>query len=1174
MKNKLEMENQKYSFLLYRSLRRTTIPLFLFLFTLFLLPGQLTLASSLIDKNVSIQMKNVSLSKVLDTIEKQSGYSFLVRNNDVNLNDVVSINVKNESVEEILNTLFTSKGLTYEIKGKRITIYRPRKIEQKVVNTKSKETIAGTVKDSKGESIIGANVLVVGTSSGTITDIDGNFTLKNVPGKSVIKVSCVGYVTQETEINGKNSLDIVLEENAKKLDEVVVVGYGVQKKENLTGSVTSIKMDEVLGDRPVANATTALQGAIPGLQITRSSTPGQDKNSINIRGTVSINGGDPLVLIDNVPGDLSMVNPEDIESVTVLKDAASSAIYGARAAGGVVLVTTKRPKSNTAFSLNYNNNIGFETSINKPEQVALDSYLQNYLNAGFTDSYWANGQSVAKWIGYVKDYKNNPSAYTTVGDGIYVDPSAGIYYLNEKDLFSNMLETSFMTNHNVSASGGTDKLRYRIAAGYNHEDGPLYSSKDQYNRKNISAFLSADVTKWFTQEIDIRYSQSNKEMPVDEAGGIYSTRLISYYPEGNMPKSISGLDTDLPLATPRNLIQLANTSKTTVDNPRIFLKSIVKPLKGLEAAFEYTYNKNNTNYSYYSGQYSYTSIQLAKLTAPTRDTYTKDKYFTDYNAINAYATYTKSFGNHNFKLMGGFDQEKSYYEDLKAYAEQQAVQSTPSFGGATGTKTITDSYSVYTIRSGFFRLNYNWNGRYLLEANGRYDGSSKFPKNHRFGFFPSVSAGWQVAEESFMKSTRTWLDGLKLRGSWGEIGNQAINPYQYTPTMSINSSDGVWLNNGNYVTTIGVPSLVSSSFTWEKVATLDFGADLTMLNNRLHGTFDWYQRDTKGMLSAGVQLPFVVGTSAPLQNVADMRTNGWELSLNWNDRIGKLNYRIGLNLYDHMSKITKYKNESGLLSDYYVGGKLNDIWGYVTDGFYSVGDFVDTNSWKLKDGVTSIQGVNVRPGDVKYKNLKDNDNSTNQIDAGNSTLTNPGDRKIIGNSTSRYQFGANLGASYDGFDLSVMLQGTGKRDVWLSNALIFPFGTSATDAVFIPMYKGLEDYWKPLSTDPTNANYMIPENSNPKSYRLYGQMQNVGSNTRTSDKYLSNAAYLRVKNVTLSYQFPKKWLNKLTINQLKLYVSVENLATITSLPSGIDPETLGWSYPFYRTTSFGASITF
>jgi len=319
MKNKLEMENQKYSFLLYRSLRRTTIPLFLFLFTLFLLPGQLTLASSLIDKNVSIQMKNVSLSKVLDTIEKQSGYSFLVRNNDVNLNDVVSINVKNESVEEILNTLFTSKGLTYEIKGKRITIYRPRKIEQKVVNTKSKETIAGTVKDSKGESIIGANVLVVGTSSGTITDIDGNFTLKNVPGKSVIKVSCVGYVTQETEINGKNSLDIVLEENAKKLDEVVVVGYGVQKKENLTGSVTSIKMDEVLGDRPVANATTALQGAIPGLQITRSSTPGQDKNSINIRGTVSINGGDPLVLIDNVPGDLSMVNPEDIESVTVLK---------------------------------------------------------------------------------------------------------------------------------------------------------------------------------------------------------------------------------------------------------------------------------------------------------------------------------------------------------------------------------------------------------------------------------------------------------------------------------------------------------------------------------------------------------------------------------------------------------------------------------------------------------------------------------------------------------------------------------------------------------------------------------------------------------------------------------------------------------------------------------------
>ncbi|WP_353334191.1 TonB-dependent receptor [Bacteroides sedimenti] len=1177
MKNKSEMGNFILPFLHHRDLKLTNFPLIVFLFTVFLFPTQSVSAFSLIDKNVTIQMTNVSLGKVLDEVEKQSGYSFLVRNNDVNLNDKVSLNVKNESVEQILKTLFTSKGITYEIKGTRITIYRPmdrveQKAEQKSGN-QQKKTVTGIVKDANGETIIGVNVSVVGTNNATITDLDGKFILKNVPEKSLIKVSYIGFVTQEVALKDKNDLKIVMVESSKQLEEVVVVGYGVQKKENLTGSVASVKMEQILGDRPVSNTTSVLQGTIPGLQVTRSSTPGQNSNSLNIRGTVSINGGSPLVLIDNVPGDLGMLNPEDVETVTVLKDAASAAIYGARAAGGVVLVTTKRPKSNTTFSLSYNNNFGFESSINKPEQVSLESYLDNYLKAGFTDSYWANGQSVAQWKDYVKDYKMNPGAYATVGDGIYKDPNGKIYYLNEKDLFANMLETSFMTNHNLSASGGTEKLRYRIAAGYNFENGPIVTNKDQYSRKNVSAFLSADVTDWFTQEIDVRYSQSNKTMPVDAAGGIYSTRLISFYPEGDMPASISGLDKDYPIFTPRGLLNLARTSSTTVDNPRIFMKSIVKPMKGLEAVFEYTYNKNNTNYSYYSGQYSYTTIQMAKQTAPSRDTYTKDKYFTDYNAINAYATYSKSFGGHNFKLMGGFDQEKSYYEDLYAYAEQQAVQSTPSFGGATGTKTITDGYSVYTIRSGFYRLNYNWNGRYLLEVNGRYDGSSKFPKNERFGFFPSFSAGWQVAEEGFMKSTRSWLDGLKVRGSWGEIGNQAIDPYQYTPTMGINSSDGVWLNNGAYVTTIGVPNLVRSNFTWEKVATLDLGLDITMFGNRLSGTFDWYQRDTKGMLSAGSEIPSVVGVKAPLQNVADMRTTGWELGLSWNDKIGDFGYRVGFNVYDHTSKITKFK-ETGLMSDYYVGRDLGEIWGYVADGYYTVNDFVDTNSWKLKEGITTIQGVNVRPGDVKFKNLRDDEVSANQIDAGNGTLVNPGDRKIIGNNTSRYQFGANLGASYKGFDLSVMLQGTGKRDVWLSNTMIFPFGTSSTDAVFIPLYKGLEDFWKPISTDPTNENYMIPEKSDPKFYRLYGQMQNVGSNTRVCDKYLSNAAYLRVKNVTLSYMFPAQWLKKLTVKQLRMYVSVENLATITSLTNGIDPETLGWNYPFYRTTSFGASITF
>lgn len=1163
--------NHNLPFSFHRKRKNNLLAILLFLITV---SAQPLLAFSFTQDPLTIELKEVTVLKLLETLEEKSGYTFLIRNNDLNKNDKVSIKAVNLSVEKILNQVLTPKGLSYEVNGNRITIYRPQTQQAKNAISSVVQNLTGRVTDASGEALVGVNIKVTGTVIGTITDLNGKFSLSNLPDNAIIEASYIGYSTLQTPVNNRTSIELVMHENTRKLDEVVVVGYGVQRKENLTGSVSSIKMDEVLGDRPVANAASALQGAIPGLQITRSSTPGQNSNSLNIRGTLSINGGGPLVLIDNVPGDISMINPEDIESVTALKDAASAAIYGARAAGGVVLITTKRPKNNTSFTLNYNNNFGFNSSINKPQQVPLSNYLQSYLDAGFTDSYWANGQSVAKWKNYVADYKANPGKFNVIGDGIYVDTEGKIYYLNEKDLFANMLETSAMNSHNLSAAGGTDKLVYRMSVGYNQEDGPLFGNKDQYKRLNFSGFISAKVTNWFTQEADFRYSQSTKSMPVDEWGGIYSTRLISYYPEGDMPSSISKLDKDYPLATPRNLVALANTSKMVVDNPRIFLKSIIKPVDNLEMIFEYTYNKSNNNYAYYSGQRYITTVQMAKQTTPSRDVYRQEKSFTDYNALNTYATYTRSFNDHNLKVMAGYNQDASYYEALNASAELQAVQSTPSFGGATGTKTITDTYSEYTIRSGFFRLNYNWNNRYLVEVNGRYDGSSKFPKSNRFGFFPSLSAGWQVAEEEFMSSTRDWLDALKFRASWGEIGNQAINPYQYTPTMGINSSSAVWLNSGAYVTTIGVPSLVSSGFTWETVATLDLGLDFSLFKSRLNGTFDWYQRDTKGMLSAGVEVPAVVGTSAPLQNVADMQTRGWELSLSWNDKIGKLGYRIGFNVYDHSSKITNYKNESGLLSDYYVGGKLNEIWGYVSDGYYSVDDFKDVNSWQLKEGITSIQGVNVRPGDVKFKNLMDDTNTTNQINTGNNTTENPGDRKVIGNSTSRYQFGANMGVNFAGFDLSVLLQGTGKRDIWINNALTFPFANSSTDAVFIPLYKGLEDYWKPISTDPASVDYMKASNPNAKYYRLYNQMQNVGSNTRVSDKYLSNGAYLRVKNITLSYVLPKEVVSKLTLNQVKMYVSIENPATVSSLPGGIDPETLGWTYPFYRTTSLGASITF
>lgn len=1055
-------------------------------------------------------------------------------------------------------------------------------ISKNEVTTTVQQTkkITGNVTNTAGEPIIGATVLEKGnTTNGTITDIDGNFTI-NLPANATLSISYIGYITQEIQVGYQTSFKVVLKDDTKTLDEIIVVGYGSQKKANLTGAVSSVKMDEALGDRPLLNAADALQGAVPGLFVSNGgNAPGTSK-SFQIRGAYSLgvknsdgtygNTIKPLVLIDNVEGDIDMINPEDIESINVLKDAASAAIYGARAAGGVILVTTKRPKGASRFELNYNNNFAFGKAVNLPKQAPLMDYLQAYLDCGYSDAYWSLGSpSVSKWMEYLTAYQKDPSSFNTVGDGIYVDESGVPYYLNEKDLYKNFMETSFQMTHNISASGGTDKLRYRISGGYNSNDGVLISDRDKFERMNVNSFISADVTKWFTQEITMSYAHSLQTSP-GGMGGVYNTRLVSYYPEGELPASVNTLaDEDLPLFTPRNQILYSNPVNNKNDNPRIFLKSILKPLKGLEAVFEYTFDKNIYDYHWYTGQYDYTTIQGGSSKSFVDDYLRKYKQHTNYNSINVYATYNKDFGNHHFKVMAGFNQESSYQETLDTYSYNQAVLDVPAMSSGTGTIKATDSYSEYAIRGGFFRVNYNYLDKYLLEVNGRYDGSSKFPKSSRFGFFPSVSAGWQIAQERFMNSTRHWLDGLKLRASYGVIGNQNINPYTFTPSMSVNNKATSWIIDDTYVTSISsLPALVSQNFTWEKVGTINVGLDVNLFNNRLSGVFEWYQRNTNGMLAPGVQLPAVVGASAPYQNTADMRTRGWELSLNWRDQIGKVGYRIGFNLSDYKSEIIKYDDNAAtkLLSSYYPGQTLGEIWGYVVDGYYTVDDFVDTSSWQLKEGVTSINGYNVRPGDVKFKNLRDDDTSTNVITSGDNTFDNPGDRKVIGNTTPRYQYGINLGMNYAGFDLNVILQGTGKRDYWISNVLTFPMNGDN----FVPLFEGLSDYWMPK--DPDNGDWSAV-NPNAKYPRIYGNRGNSGSNLRQSDKYLSDASYLRIKNITLSYKLPKKWVNQIFLNQMKAFVSIENVATFTSLPSGIDPERIEWNYPAFRTVSFGVNIT-
>lgn len=1035
--------------------------------------------------------------------------------------------------------------------------------------------ISGTVLDEEGLSIPGATVLVIGHQNlGSLTDLDGHFSIEGAPRDGMLRVSYVGMKTQEIPINGQTSFQITLHSDQELLDEVVVIGFGSQRKKDLTGAVSQVEMGDVLGDRPIVSASAALQGSIPGLMVSGGSSASQAKN-FNIRGTLSINGGGPLVLIDNVEGDINALNPNDIESITVLKDASSAAIYGARAAGGVILVTTKRPKAGTQMELNYSFSQGWQNAISRPVQAPLLDFINAYEEAGFSSQYWAGDGDISTWKELLQQYRSGTLS-GVYENGIYRHSDDKVYYLKESDILGNALETGLLSNHNVSLVGGTDKLRFRLSGNYSYTDGPMITNKDLFERFVFNSFISADLNDYFTQEATLLYTSVTENNLGSKIRDPYSMRLNNWYPEGYMPKEIIGSEKDLILDTPRNAYLVGPTSTASKTTPRVQLKSILKPLTGWTINLEYTYYKDNYKYHNYTNVLEFADVQLAKKTTPTdpkQNRYRIEQTDKIYQAINLYSNYDVAIGKHKVGAMVGYNQEGSYFSRVDASVKDQSILLVPSFEGGAGEKKITDSYSDFTIRGLFGRLTYNFDDRYLLTVNARYDGSSKFPKENRFGLFPSISGGWRIAQEDFMGWSRGWLDDFKVRASYGSIGNQSIAPYGFVPTMNVQPSN-VWLDGGNKVITMTAPGLVRANYTWEKVSTLDIGYDLTAFNGRLSSSFSWYQRDTKGMLADGSELPATVGAAAPLQNIADMRTRGYEFSIKWRDYLGDFSYSIGFNLYDHLSKITKFNNLSGSLSQWYEGATMGDIWGYRVDGYYTIDDFdlakARSGVWELKENVISAQGVSVKPGDIKYQDLDNN----GVVNSGASTLSDPGDREIIGNNTSRYQFGGDISLGYKGIDLSIMLQGVGKRDYWLSGQAIFPFAAAGSDGVFQPLYYNQTNYWTAKSYAPNSPDYMVASNPHAEHFRIYGQLENSGYNSRVSDKYLQSAAYLRIKNMTLAYTLPTDLISKIKLKHMRVYASVENLATFSSLPKGHDPEILKWAYPFYRTWSIGASLSF
>ncbi len=815
---------------------------------------------------ISLEVRNETVGTVLEKLKKESGFDFFFNNKHVDLKRIVSVSANNNNIFKILDQIFAGTNVKYSVLEKKIIL--STEIVQGIQQEQNKVT--GIVKDANGEPIIGANVIVKGQSTGTITDIDGRFVL-DTPKDAVLQITYIGYVSQEVKVSGKKELNVVLKEDTETLEEVVVVGYGVQKKANLTGAVSSVKMDEILGDRPVTSVSNVLMGAMPGLQVTGTSGQPGAEMSFNIRGVNSINEGAPLVLVDNVEMDINMLDPNDIESISVLKDAASSAIYGARAAFGVILVTTKKGMKDTRFSINYSNNFSFSKPSNLPHKATPLQTVQAYKDMG-TVSY-QTGQNVDTWLELLKEYNTNSSNYPdgyAVVDGLR-------YSLQETDLLNDMMETGFQQTHNISVGGGNKSISYRMSAGMVNQNGILVTDKDSYKRYNISSYIRSDIHSWITPELDIKYANSHSELPYTSASyGIWGAAVAfpSYFPLGNME-----LDGEiLPINTPHNFINLSAPKENDRNDLRIFGKLTITPFKDLKIIGEYTFNRKTREITTFDKKFAYAhGANFRKEQSVSNSKYEIENRATNYNAFNVYANYNKTLGQHDIGIMAGFNQESNSYKMMKASRTDMINEDLPSLSQATGDYKNSDEFEEYHVRGLFYRINYSYAGKYLLETNGRYDGSSKFPKENRFGFFPSVSVGWRVSEEQFMEWSKVFLSNLKLRGSYGNIGNQSIEPYAFIPGMD--SPLANWVVNGQATTTLAPPALVSNSFTWEKVSTLDFGFDLGLFNNRLNVVFDWYQRDTKGMLAPGMELPGVLGAKAPLQNSADLRAKGWEISL-------------------------------------------------------------------------------------------------------------------------------------------------------------------------------------------------------------------------------------------------------------------------------------------------------
>lgn len=1050
--------------------------------------------------------------------------------------------------------------------------------------------VKGTVKDMAGEAIIGASIADKATGTGTITDINGAFSL-NVSSKATLEISFMGYKTEHVAVNGKSVLNITLAEDTQTLDEVVVVGFGTQKKVNLTGSVGLADAKE-LESRPVTSATQALQGLVPGLQIS-TNTGEMDKNmSINIRGTGTIgegSSGSPLVLIDGMEGDINTINPQDIESVSVLKDAAASSIYGSRAPFGVILITTKKGKAGKA-SINYNNSFRISSPVHLPKM--MDSYtFANYFNEAALNSGWG-AVFTDDVLQQMLDFQ---AAGSTIRGGLPTDgkvwgkPGGDPFtkaYANT-DWYSEIYrDNSFSQEHNLSINGGSDKMTYYASLGYLDQNGLLNYGNDGLKRYNATAKINAKLTPWLDFSYGMRFVRTDNWRPSNFGGGLYERIGRQTWP--NLPiYDENGYFHNSNAETPA--MQLALGGDRNVQTDKLYHQAafILEPIKDWKTHFEFNYSTNTvdvreTRLPYYNHDVAGNIIDT-KGTSSLYQDHKKENYLN----LNIYSDYSFSLNQrHNFKVMGGFQAEEMKQSFYSAKKYGLLINGLPEFDLATsldgtGKEKIPEvgGYRNEWATAGFFgRLNYDYEGKYLAEVNMRYDGTSRFRRGNRWKLYPSFSLGWNIAREEFWQPLEDVIGTLKLRGSYGELGNQNTNGWYPTyRAMELKSADGGWLQNGVKPNTAKVGDLISTSLTWETVRTWNVGLDWGIFKNRLTGSFDFYTRYTDNMVGPSPELPKVLGISSPKTNNCDLKTVGWELELAWNDRLHNgLGYGVKFMLSDAQTTIESYPgNSTNSIWSYGAGRKMGQIWGYETVGIAKTDEEMQTHLAKVggQDAIGSEWGA----GDIMYADL----DGKPGITQGAGTMEDHGDLKVIGNNTPRYHFGIDLTADWKGFDFRCFFQGVMKRDYWQGSNMFWGVvnnqwwstGLKEHNDYFRAEAVGLEGH--EISAN-LNAYYPRP-------------LFKTDKNQKTQTRYLQDASYIRLKNLQIGYTLPIAWTHKFSIEKCRLFVSGENLWTGTSLSKLFDPETIdggntdnnanGWiknagnAYPLSRTWSFGVSVT-